>query len=54
MELLLTAGRLAPGDLALVREVIAWASRTPQGAGEQLSAIIEHKQAQRTGTGTLH
>ncbi|HEX2591917.1 MAG TPA: acyl-homoserine-lactone synthase [Rhizomicrobium sp.] len=54
MELLLTAGRLAPNDLALVKQVIAFARQTPQATGEQLSAVIERKQAQRAGAGSLH
>jgi acyl-homoserine lactone synthase len=53
MELLLTAGRLAPKDLALVKEMIAWARKTG-GTEEQFSAIVERKQAQRNGAGLLH
>lgn len=54
MEQLLTAGRLAPDDLAMVKSVIAWAGKTSHVADDQLAAFIERKQAQRIGAGTLH
>ncbi|HEY1707776.1 MAG TPA: acyl-homoserine-lactone synthase [Rhizomicrobium sp.] len=54
MEQLLTAGRLAPGDLALVKQVIALAGKPVQASEELLAAFIERKQAQRAGTGTVH
>jgi acyl-homoserine lactone synthase len=54
VEQLLIAGRLTPEDLALVKQVIAWVSQSPHTVSEQLSAIIERKQAQRDGAGKLH
>jgi hypothetical protein len=38
----------------LVKQVIAWVSQSPHTVSEQLSAIIERKQAQREGAGKLH
>lgn len=52
VEHFLAASRLAPSDLTLVKDVIGMASQLP--TEDQLSAMIERKQAQRAGAGALH
>jgi len=54
MELLLTAGRLAPSDIAFVKNVIAMAARGGENSEEQNSALIERAQAQRQNALALH
>lgn len=54
MELLLTAGRLAANDVALVKNVIAMAARGEHTNEEQMTAIAERSKAQREGALALH
>jgi acyl-homoserine lactone synthase len=54
MELLLSADKLSPDDMALVKSVIGMAVRQEsRAASEQISAVIERAQARRNGA-TLH
>jgi hypothetical protein len=55
LELLMSAGRLTPGDLAMVKDIIALAARTDLApSGEQIAAVIERAQSQRAGAAALH